>query len=175
MSNTKKKNKTERRESDRLLSKGLQQKDPGLTVEIDNTPYKTPDIIGILTKRISLGDATDAAHGAWIGAAKAETSYVKQTRTVVSDINSALRRKYGQDATSLALYGLAPADPKVPSAAVKAEAVKKAAATKAAGGKKAVQKAAAAQAAAAVPAAAATPVQPGAPAGNGQSSGNKQQ
>lgn len=167
MATKKIRNKTERRESDRLLAQGLQQKDPGLTIELDNTQYKGPDVVTILTKRISLGDATDTAHGAWIGAANAETGYVKQTQPVVSDMKSALRKKYGEDATSLALYGLTPAEPRVPSTAVKAEAVKKRAATKAAGGKKAEQKAAAAQAEGAVPAVPATPVQP-VPAGNKQ-------
>jgi hypothetical protein len=168
MATKKIRNKTERRESDRLLMQGLQQKDPGLTIEINNTQYKGPDVVNVLGKRISLGDATDTAHGAWIGAANAETSYVKQTQPVVNDMKGALRKKYGQDATSLAIYGLTPEATRTPTTAVKAEAVKKRAATKAAGGKKAEQKAAVAQAEAAVPSAAATPVQPAAPA-------NKQQ
>jgi hypothetical protein len=167
MATKKIRNKTERRESDRLLAQGLQQKDPGLTFEIDNTQYKGTDVVTVLTKRISLGDATDTAHGAWIGAANAETSYVKQTQPVVNDMKSALRKKYGQDATALAIYGLTPVETKVPTTAVKAEAVKKRAATKAAGGKKAEQKAATAQAEAAVPAVHATPVEP-APAANKQ-------
>jgi hypothetical protein len=168
MATKKIRNKTERRESDRLLAQGLQQKDPGLTIEINNTQYKGPDVVTVLTKRISLGDATDTAHGAWIGAANAETSYVKQTQPVVNDMKSALRKKYGQDATSLAIYGLTPVEAQVPSTAVKAEAVKKRAATKAAGGKKAEKKAATAQAEAAVPAV---------PAANSQqaTTGSKQQ
>jgi hypothetical protein len=152
MSNAKKKNKTERREADRVLAQGLQQKDPGLIVDLDNTQYKAPDVVNILTKRTSLGDATDSAHGAWIGAAKAETSYVRQTQPVVNEMKQKLRKKYGQDATTLAVYGLTPLEPRVPSTAVKAEAVKKRAATKAAGGKRAEQKAAVAHAEAAVPA-----------------------
>ena len=152
-------NKTERREDDRLLAQGIQQKSPNLAITVAGTPYTAQQIVDMLTKRISLGDATDAAHGAWLGAAKAETGYVKQTQPVVNAVKRQLRTTYGQDATALAVYGLTPATTTVPSTAVKAEAVKKRAATKAAGGKKAEQKAAVAQAEAAVPAVAATPVQ----------------
>lgn len=175
MSNSKKKNKTERRDSDRLLAQGIQKQPLTVVIVLDKTQYTGQQIVDVLTKRTSLGDATVAAHGAWIGAATAETSYVKETQPVVNAVKRQLRQEYGQDATALGVYGLTPAEPKVPSTAVKAEAQKKRAATKAAGGKKAVQKAAAAQAEAAVPAVSATPVQPVVAAPAGQGTGNKQQ
>jgi hypothetical protein len=92
---------------------------------------------------------------------------VKQTQPVVNAVKRRLRDEYGQDATALAVYGLTPAEARVPTTAVKAEAVKKRAATKAAGGNKAEQKAATAQAEAAVPAVHATPAEP-TPTGNKQ-------
>jgi hypothetical protein len=160
-------NKTERREGDRLLAQGLQQKSPSLAIVVANTQYTSQQVVDMLTKRISLGDATDAAHGAWLGAVSAETSFVKQTQPVINEVKHVLRKQYGQDATSLASYGLTPETTRAPSTAVKAEAVKKRAATKAAGGKKAEQKAAVAQAEAAAPAVAAAPTAP-APAGSKQ-------
>ena len=168
MSNARKKNKTERRDSDRLLAQGIQKQPLTVVIVVNKTQYTGQQVVDVLTKRTSLGDATDTAHGAWIGAAKAETGYVKQTQPVVNAVIRQLHQEYGQDATALAVYGLTPTEPKVPSAAVKAEAQKKRAATKAAGGKKAVKKAALAQAEGAVPAVQATPVQPVPPA-------NKQQ
>jgi hypothetical protein len=167
MSNIKKKNKTERRESDRVLAQGIQKQPLTVVTVVNKTQYTDQQVVDVLTKRTSLGDATDAAHGAWIGAAKAETGYVKQTQPVVNAVKRRLRDEYGQDATALAVYGLTPAEARVPTTAVKAEAVKKRASTKAAGGKKAEQKAATAQAEAAVPAVHATPVEP-APAANKQ-------
>jgi len=160
-------NKTERREADRLLAQGIHQKSLNLAIVVASTQYTGQQVVDMLTKRISLGDATDAAHGALLGAAKVETGYVKQSQPVINEVKHVLRKQYGQDATSLAAYGLTPEATRTPTTAVKAEAVKKRAATKAAGGKKAEQKAAAAQAEGAVPAATATPVQP-APAGNKQ-------
>ena len=152
MSNTKKKNKTERREADRLLAQGIQKQPLTVPVPVNKTQYTGQQIVDVLTKRTSLGDATDAAHGAWIGAANAETAYVRQTQPVINVVKRRLRDEYGEDATALAVYGLTPATTTTPSTAVKAEAVKKRAATKAAGGKKAEQKAATAQAEVAVPA-----------------------
>ena len=152
MSNDKKNNKTERREADRLLAQGIQQKSLNLAIVVANTTYTGQQVVDMLTKRISLGDATDNAQGAWIGAAQAETGYVKQTQPVINAVKRQLRTQYGTDATTLAAYGLTPQATTTPSTAVKAEAVKKRAATKAAGGKKAEQKAATAQAEVAVPA-----------------------
>ncbi len=167
MSNMKKKNKTERRDSDRLLALGIQKQPLTVVIVVNKTQYTGQQIVDVLTQRTSLGDATVAAHGAWIGAATAETSYVKQTQPVVNAVKRQLRQEYGQDATALAVYGLTPATTNTPSTAVKAEAQKKRAATQAAGGTKALKKAAAAQAEAAVPAVHATPAEP-APTGNKQ-------
>ncbi len=153
-------NKTERREGDRLLAQGIQKKPLVQAVLYGNTQYTGQQIVDMLTKRISLGDATDSAHGTWIGAATAEASCVKQTQPVVNELKHQLRKLYQQDATSLSVYGLTPETTTTPSTAVKAEAVKKRAATKAAGGKKAEQKAALTQTESPVSAVAATPAQP---------------
>jgi hypothetical protein len=144
-------NKTERREGDRLLAQGIQQKSLNLAIVVANTPYTGQQVVDMLTKRISLGDATDSAHRAWIGAAEAETSYVKQTQPVINAVKRQLRTQYGKDSTALGAYGLTPQATTTPTTAVKAEAIKKRQATKAAGGKKAEKKAAQAAAAAAVP------------------------
>ncbi|HVO31742.1 MAG TPA: hypothetical protein VMV18_13440 [bacterium] len=168
MSTNPKRAKTNRRDEDRLLAQGIQQKQPNLAIVVAGTSYTGQQIVDTLTKRISLGDATDSAHGAWIGAASAERAYVKTTQAVINAVKRQLKTQYGQDATSLAAYGLTPNTPATPTVATKAQAVKKRAATKAAGGKKAEQKAAAAQAEVAVPAV---------PAANSQQAptGSKQQ
>lgn len=152
-------NKTERREGDRLLAQGIQKKPLTQAVLYDSTQYTAQMLVDMLNKRIALGDATDTAHGAWIGAASSETSYVKQTQPVINEVKHQLRKQYKNDSTTLAVYGLTAEATTVPTTEAKAEAVKKREATKAAGGKKAQKKAAVAAAEAAVPAIPAPTVQ----------------
>jgi hypothetical protein len=160
MSTNPKRAKTNRRDEDRLLAQGIQQKQPNLAIVVAGTSYTGQQIVDTLTKRISLGDATDSAHGAWIGAASSEHTLVKQTQPVINAVKRQLKTQYGQDATSLAAYGLTPNTPATPTVATKAEAVQKRNETRALRGTKGPKQAAAIKAPAAEPAVQAPAAQP---------------
>jgi hypothetical protein len=175
MSANPKRTKTNRREEDRLLAQGIQQKQPNLAIVVAGTSYTGQQIVDTLTKRISLGDATDTAHGAWIGAASAEHAYVKTTQPVINAVKRQLKTQYDKDATSLAAYGLSPSTPATPTVATKAEAVQKRKETRTLRGTKGKKLAAAIKAPTAEPAAPTPAAQPVVPALAGQATGGSKQ
>lgn len=90
--------------------------------------YKPDDVLAMLQKRITLGQATLQAEAARTAAIKAEQDERAQTKLVVNTFRKLVILLFAQSPDVLATFGLKPPKPRTSSAATKASSAAKASA-----------------------------------------------
>jgi hypothetical protein len=111
---------------------GIEKHLTGTSLVLSGKTYTSVELVAVLQARVDAAKVTQVTRAAWQNAVVSERAKALETKTIVSDLEQALRTMFGQAIDTLADFGIAPRKRAVTDPATKVEAATRAKATRAA-------------------------------------------